>query len=56
MEDKEYLSGLPLDYFEDNLRTNLFAVFLALMEKFAKTTNIFKLELVPREQRIIDDE
>ena len=51
MEDQEYLSGLPLD-----LRTNLFAVSPALMEKFANNAEMFNLELVPREQRIIDDE
>ena len=35
---------------------NLFAVSPALMEKFANNAEIFKLDQVPREQRIIGDE
>ena len=35
---------------------NLFAVSPVLMEKFANNAEIFKLDQVLREQRIIDDE
>ena len=56
MEDQEYLSRLPLDFFEDDLCTNLFTISPALMEKFANNAKIFNLDQVPREQRIIDNE
>ena len=56
MEIKSTLSRLPLDFFEDDLCMNLFAVSPALMEKFANNAEIFKLDQVPREQRIIDNE
>ena len=56
MDDQQLLSGLPLDFFEDDLHMDLFAISPALMEKFANNSENFKLELVPKEHRIIDDE
>ena len=56
MDDQQLLSGLPLYFFEDDLRTDLFAISPALMEKFVNNSENFKLELVRKEQRIIDDE
>ena len=49
MDDQQLLSRLPLDFFEDDLHTDLFAVSPALMEKFANNSKTFKLELVPKE-------
>ena len=58
MDDQQLLSGLSLYFFEDDLRTDLFAISPALMEKFVNNSENFKLELhvVRKEQRIIDDE
>ena len=56
MDDQQLLSGLPLHFFEHDLRTDLFAISPALMEKFVNNSENFKLELVWKEQRIIDDE
>ena len=63
MDDQEFLKWTPSRlffnfflFFEDDLRSNLFAVSLALMEKFANNSENFKLELVPSEQKIINNE
>ena len=56
MDDQQLLSQLPLDFFEDDLHTDLFTVSPALIEKFANNSENYKLELIPKEHRIIDNE
>lgn len=40
MDAQELLSGLPLDFFKDDLHTNLITVSPALIETFADNTDI----------------
>ena len=53
MDDQQLLSGLPLDVFEDDLRTDLFAISSALIGKFANNSINFKLELYRRNKELL---
>ena len=52
------LSGLPVDFFEDDLTTELARCVIApaLMEKFEKSAKTFRLDQIPAEQRFVDGE